>query len=612
MRLVAVIGTDGSGKTTLTDAVVTMLRQQGVAADRVWMGAESIILKPIRALLRLWWARSKNVEGRSNKDSYSNEVESKQRVVRVLRWAVPVYVAIVMIDYHAQVWVKRHRFRQNDVAIADRYLFDVAVNLGLTLGWTPDEVVRFVNRRLSSFKLPDARFFLRVPVEVSMARKDDIPDAEYVRRRLAYYDAIAQAYGFTVVDGLEPPDRSAQAVVEEVLRALDETYVIYVHSNNLDVGGADLVLASMAEHIDRRAGYRAAVVLRAETAILDRYRSLGVPVFLGRFVRPQLSRGMRGVFAAVAGGPAAVAYFVRLYRRERPDLVHVNDLYDFLPAIAARLLRIPTVYHIRAIREQQLLRVGLSGLIRVLSDTVVCVSDAVRKCYFGPRWSRARVVHDLANAALVERQGDISCTISRPAELPARGRLALMIGRIEPWKGQLEVLDAIGRIPDAIRNAHVFALVGGPVEGKEDYFELVERRAKALGVVLLGQRNDIAQLLRAAEISIHFSIEPDPFPGVVLESLLSGCATIAADSGGVPEIIAGRESGILIRPGDVNLLTSTLTNLLTSAQSPREKYAETGRRCAMSLVEPGRIDGQIAQIYDQLVGAGMRKRGVAI
>ena len=179
MRLITIIGTDGSGKTSLSDLFAESLVQEGIAAERVWLGAESQIMRPVRAVLRRSWtnsrpARASQEAGVPSSGGYTAEISRKHQVVQRHPGLTAGYVAVAWGDYRLQTAAKFWRARHLDVVIADRYLFDVAVNIGLTLGWTPDDVVRFCQHRLAEMPLPQARFFLRVTPEVSMARKDDI------------------------------------------------------------------------------------------------------------------------------------------------------------------------------------------------------------------------------------------------------------------------------------------------------------------------------------------------------------------------------------------------------------------------------------------------------
>jgi glycosyltransferase involved in cell wall biosynthesis len=612
-QLVGIIGTDGSGKTTLSAALVEALERGGIEARHEWLGAESYLMAPVRGALKLVWRRrrikSSSLEASSSKgglsSGYRAEISTKNAVVARFPWAVRLYVFLVLLDYRLQLRRKLRRRDRSAVVVADRYVFDVAVNLGLVLGWSPSEVVRFLQRQLTRVRLPDVRVFLRVEPEVSLARKDDIPDVDYLRLRLSYYDAVARAFGFEVRDGTRPPAETAEWLVNHVRRELEKPHVHYVHSNNVDVGGADKVLVRMAQHMGRpnpltQAGeFRVSVSLRLATATVGMHEQAGTPVLLRDFERPQVSAGTRGLLRFAVQGPRTYLYFRGLFALQGPDLVHVNDVYDFIPALAARHMGIPVVAHLRMFQRRPSVRLALSKLISRVADASVSVSEAVRRHYFPmiPSGHRSVVIHDLGDAGLMADQGDVLQRGAMPSDVVSDGRLVAMVGRIEEWKGQAVFLDAVQLLPAQVRDAATFALVGGEVPGKETYYREIGARAAETGVLFLGVRNDVPAILRAADVSIHCSTEPDPFPGVVIESLLAGAATVGARDGGVPEMIDGSAAGILTTPGSARELADAIRDLITSPISPRARFGEEARARGLELVDPAPIDDAVTQLY---------------
>lgn len=606
-RIVTIIGTDGSGKTTLSGALVSLLNADGLTASHEWLGAESYFMAPVRFVLRKAWVKKAPSADSRGSGSYSGDIASKNGLAQRFPWAVPLYIFVVTADYRFQLFLKLSRNRRKDVIVADRYLFDVAVNLGLTLGWSPERTVEFAQRRLSKMNAPRAGVFLRVEPEVSMARKDDIPDIDYLRLRFRYYEAIANAFGFVVLDGTLPIAENAAWLCEHVYAELAKPYVHYVHANNHDVGGADLVLVSMAAHmrkLDGHGGFRTTVSLRLATDAASRHAEVGTPVFLASFVRPQLTAGVSGLVLLGVRAPATLAQFWRLFGRERPDLVHVNDLYDFLPALAARLRGIPVVYHIRMIKGG-VVRKAFSTLLPRVSRATVSVSDAVRRTYFPGEASSgaAVVIHDLAKPELVADPGDVQIPRSRPPELDGPGRLVVMLGRIEEWKGQHVFVDAVVHLPGSVRAGNTFALIGGGVPGKNGYLDRVTADAAAAGIRCLGIRTDASALLLAADVSVHASIQPDPFPGVVIEGLLAGTATVAANDGGVTEMINEQSVGLLYAPGDHVALAAALEQLLTQGDSPRSAYAVAARQRGLELTDAETVDSALADLYREVRGS---------
>ena len=95
-----------------------------------------------------------------------------------------------------------HSLRRH--VIADRYVYDTMVNMGVSLDYSADRVACTVRRFLRLCITPDAVIYLDAPPEVVLQRKDDIPSLEYEKRRRACYLALAGKFGFIWLDATLP------------------------------------------------------------------------------------------------------------------------------------------------------------------------------------------------------------------------------------------------------------------------------------------------------------------------------------------------------------------------------------------------------------------------
>ncbi len=104
-----------------------------------------------------------------------------------------------------------------------------------------------------------------------------------------------------------------------------------------------------------------------------------------------------------------------------------------------------------------------------------------------------------------------------------------------------------------------------------------ERAAlEALGVKnvrFLGQREDVARLLRSFDVFALFS-RTEGHPLVVLEAMATGLPVVATAVGGIPGIIDEGETGFLVPPDDEVALTRALAPLLAD----RGRLAVMGTR----------------------------------
>ena len=107
--------------------------------------------------------------------------------------------------------------------------------------------------------------------------------------------------------------------------------------------------------------------------------------------------------------------------------------------------------------------------------------------------------------------------------------------------------------------------------------------AEASGTLhLLGFRRDLDSVLSAADAFILTSRE-DPFPSSVLEAMSAGLPTVAfAGSGGIPDMLAAHDAGVVVPRGDVSAMAKAAIGLCTldpaARDARRSRLAEVAAR----------------------------------
>jgi glycosyltransferase involved in cell wall biosynthesis len=128
----------------------------------------------------------------------------------------------------------------------------------------------------------------------------------------------------------------------------------------------------------------------------------------------------------------------------------------------------------------------------------------------------------------------------------------------------------------------------------------VEQRALGARGQLLGYRRDVPALMKAVDIVVHASIEPEPFGRVVVEGMFAERPVVAARGGGVAEIIADGVDGLLTAPNDPEALAMALRSLLCDPIRARA-LAVAGREKAERLFSVGEMHRRISVELQTLV-----------
>lgn len=256
----------------------------------------------------------------------------------------------------------------------------------------------------------------------------------------------------------------------------------------------------------------------------------------------------------MAALPFAVARALRRIRAS--DLVYVNTtvVADYL--LAARLLPGRTVVHVHEIPEGATLTV-LRNLIRWSRANIIFNSRATQAAFAMPKDATVRVVYNgIAGPAL---PNTARYDGSRPLRL-------LMLGRISRIKGQEVLVEAIRRLPEAIRSRIELKIVGSAFEDDAREAALAAQVAEA---GLSGQVTcspfvaDPASLYRWADVVTVPSQLPESLGRVAIEALAYGIPPLVSGIGGLTEIVEDRATGWVVPPGNVEALSRALAEIVT-------------------------------------------------
>ncbi len=351
---------------------------------------------------------------------------------------------------------------------------------------------------------------------------------------------------------------------------------IVVYSDSLEFGGAEISAAHLV-------------------ALLPQDFSVTVigvdPNIVGRVAtgRP----GARAEVTAPSRGPGdvrAVAAHVRLFRRARPDLVHLSlaspwscqhalvacSALPRTPVIGVYQLCVPAVNLLQQI-PRRLAAHRISAHVAVGVAVAREVEELLRL--------RSGVVRTIYNAV-----PDEPLARSRPGR---DGATVVAVGRLEHQKGFDVLLDALARVP-TVR----LLLVGDGGQRRA-----LEERARRLGLAdrvrLTGWVENPRTLIADADV---FALPSrfEGFPLSVVEAMLAGLPVVAADVGSVREAVIPDQTGLLIDPDDADALAAALERLLGDERE-RRRFGEAGRELALERFTTDRMAKAYAELYRELV-----------
>jgi len=278
----------------------------------------------------------------------------------------------------------------------------------------------------------------------------------------------------------------------------------------------------------------------------------------------------------------AAVRLARLFRRERPHVVHVHNFFSHVrAAAAAKWARVPVLVHTKHGAQYPTVWGSrrLAGAAYRLSDVLVAISEDVRQGLMRTYRFAPGKVRLVVNGIDTERFGSVS------KELVPGGRRVLgiegrpLIGtvcRLSPEKGVPTLLEAFARLAPSMPDARLL-IVGDGAERAA-----CQTRAQELGVGdrthFLGMRDDVAAIYPLLDIYV----QPSYTEGIsltILEACACGLPVIATAVGGNPEIVAEGRSGRLVPPGNAQALANAI----------QDTWADNGAAFAMGQAARRRV-----------------------
>lgn len=253
-------------------------------------------------------------------------------------------------------------------------------------------------------------------------------------------------------------------------------------------------------------------------------------------------------------------------QRIRPDVVHGQGIeagYAWLATLQPRphLLTFHGVYGVTAYLKPRGIWQRLGRLLQWA--TLKKAKHIIAISHYLERWfraaSKAKVYH-IPNA-VHDRFYRIA-----PAERPEFD--LLYIGRITPAKGLLDALEALARLERVFGRGLKMAVVGRPSDDiiGENYIGQCRRKANSLTrseVLFLGAvpNRELANILSVSKILILPSYGEN-FNMAAAEASAVGIPVVAYLVGGMPSVVKTGETGFLVPPGDLELLSKSIEELV--------------------------------------------------
>jgi alpha-maltose-1-phosphate synthase len=299
------------------------------------------------------------------------------------------------------------------------------------------------------------------------------------------------------------------------------------------------------------------------------------------------------------------------------DLVHSHTWYANLAGHLASLLygipHVVTVHSLEPLRPWKAEQLGGGYALSSWCErtaveaaaAIIAVSNGMRDdllaAYPAVPADRVRVIHNGIDTSEY-RPDPGTDVLDRYRVEPGRPSV-IFVGRVTRQKG----LPVLLRAASAINQAAQLVICAGQADTPElesEVSDLAQQlRADRSGVIWLSgmlAKREVIQLLTHATVFVCPSLY-EPLGIVNLEAMACGTAVVGSRVGGVPEVVADGETGLLVPPGDPAALADAI-NVLLADEHRAAQMGRLGRARAETEFGWASIAAQTAALYAELTG----------
>lgn len=370
--------------------------------------------------------------------------------------------------------------------------------------------------------------------------------------------------------------------------------IVYV-TMSLDIGGTEKHLSLVVPRLRAQGWTPIVFCLWRRGRFASVLEDAGVEV-IGRDAPDRAARDWKrdGLYLALASMRLA-----QLVVKRKPQVMHFFlPLAYMLGAPLAILLRVPVKVMSR--RSLNTYQGGQSGVHRVERFLHARMNAVIA--------NSKRVARDLIESegcppdkvGLIYNGTDLSAvSAAAREESPDKGQTArpltlIIVANLIPYKGHADLLTALGGIASELPQEWRLLCAGRDEGCGQQFIEQAGQLGIGANVHFLGERSDIPQLLKTADIGILCSHQ-EGFANAVIEGLAAGLPMVVTDVGGNAEAVADGETGLVVPPHDPAALGRAI---LALAVEP-ERRRKMGRAAREDATRRFSIDSCVEH-YDRL------------
>src|SRR3984885_7689934 len=316
--------------------------------------------------------------------------------------------------------------------------------------------------------------------------------------------------------------------------------VVYLNPSG-QMGGAEMSLMDLlASMRAAEPGWDFWVLLGEDGPLAGQAKAAGVQVIVAPFPRALARLGdsgsgpLRALWSCLKAAAGALRYAFHLRRtlaELQPDIVHTNGFKMHILGAWAHPKNAPVIWHVRDYVSTRplmkwLLRLHAGRSAAAIGNSNSVVRDVQNVC--GPRLETLCIYNaiDLKRYSPLGDKIDLDSLAGLDPAPQGTVRVGLA-ATLAHWKGHAVFLRALARLPKDLP-CRAYVIGGAIYQTGNSQRTLDELRALAAGLGIADQVGftgyvaDTAAAIRALDVLVHASTQPEPFGRVIAEGMACG------------------------------------------------------------------------------------------
>jgi glycosyltransferase involved in cell wall biosynthesis len=316
--------------------------------------------------------------------------------------------------------------------------------------------------------------------------------------------------------------------------------------SDMKIGGAGSWLLNLLGAIDKEK-FEIKVVLPQGSMLADKIKNLGFEVISVDGIKDK------------SYDARAVNLLYYIFRAEKPDIVHTHASLSARLAAKRAGARIINTKHCIDGRITGIRRFTGTLINDRYCDSIIAVSEAVKRniAENGVPEDKISVIYGGINP--VKILDDKEKSLVREKWGIEEEVVVGIVARLAEVKGHKYFIDAAEIISRDNDNVRFFIAGTGPKE--EELKELIKQKGLTDKVVFTGFVDEIYEVFNIIDINVISSLS-EALCLSLIEGMSAGKPSVAADTGGIPEVVKDGYNGFLVPPGDAKGLADAILKLI--------------------------------------------------